>query len=55
MGTNKQVEKDYQAVIPIFASYMLNTNYSCIDNKKYLYIFSKFTYNFTFLGEIQRI
>lgn len=55
MGTNMQVEKDYQAVIPIFASYLLNTNYSRSDNKKYLYIFSKFTYNFTFLGGIRRM
>lgn len=32
MGINMQVEKNYEEVIPIFTSYMLNTNYSCIHN-----------------------
>lgn len=49
MAANKQVEKSYQEFFPIFIAYMLNTNYSRIGNKNYLYIFSKFTLYFTFL------
>lgn len=49
MAANKQVERGYQELIPIFIAYMLNTNYSRIRNRNYLYIFSKFTLYFTFL------